>query len=350
MNPAPRNPILTLTRSTVARGIAALIARFWRNSATHRTDHERDGDDMTITSGAPAVDPPTDDPAAGFDLQVDHLTRQSSVAVASRQGRPNLPDSGCPFCPGGTEAPQPYDVRWFSNRWPAMPDRRCEVVLYTPRHDAQFWMLGVAGARRVVDLWADRTEVLGARADVAYVLIFENRGAEVGATISHPHGQIYAYEQIPPLPLQELTDGVLEPSTTPEELVVARAGDWTAWVPRAAVYPYELRLAPSSTVGALTDDGCDRDGLAAALVDCLARLDQLFDAPMPYMLWIHQRPTDARPWPRARLHLHIAPLLRSVGTQRYVAAAELGAGVYFNPVAPADAARALRACAGANAQ
>ena len=88
-----------------------------------------------------------------------------------------------------------------------MPDDRCEVVLYTSEHDATFWSLGVGGARRVVDLWAERTAALGARDDIAYVLVFENRGAEVGATITHPHGQIYAFDSVPPQPLRELQRG-----------------------------------------------------------------------------------------------------------------------------------------------
>ena len=238
-------------------------------------------------------------------------------------------------------------MRSFVNRWPAMPDDRCELVLYTPDHDAQFWTLGLDGARRVVDLWADRTAALGARDDVDYVLVFENRGPEVGATIAHPHGQIYAYADIPPEPLRELVDGVLEPAAVDESLVVSSSGRWRAWVPDAARWPYELRLAPLDIVGSLADEDCDRDGLAALLVDVLARLDQLFDEPMPYMLWIHQRPSDGEEWPRARVHVHIAPANRGPGVQRYVASAEVGGGVYFNPVDPADAASALRALPGA---
>src|SRR5690348_1091586 len=119
------------------------------------------------------------------DLRTDGLTGDRTFVVRSRQERPNLPETGCPFCPGGLEAPEPYDVRWFVNRWPAMPDDRCEVILYTPEHDATFWSLGTSGARRVVDLWADRTTALAQRDDVDYVLVFENRGASVGATISH---------------------------------------------------------------------------------------------------------------------------------------------------------------------
>lgn len=284
-----------------------------------------------------------------MDQRIDELTRRPTVIVGSRQKRPNLPSGQCPFCPGGLEAPGPYDVFWFPNRWPAMPDDRCEMVLYTPEHDAEFWSLGRQGARAVVDLWADRTAALGARDDVDYVLVFENHGPEVGATIAHPHGQIYAYDSVPPEPLRELVDGVLDVEHVPEELVVARHGSWTAWVPDAAVWPYELRLADAPDVGALTDPACDRDGLAATLIDVLARLDQLFDAPMPYMMWFHQRPTNGEPWPNARLHLHICPLYRAPGVQRFVASAELGGGLTFNPVQPVDAAAALRALPGVTA-
>jgi UDPglucose--hexose-1-phosphate uridylyltransferase len=273
----------------------------------------------------------------------DELTGADVVIVGSRQGRPNLPPSGCPFCVGGIEAPAPYAVRWFVNRWPAMPDDRCEVVLYTAEHDAQLWSIGSAGVRKVVDLWADRTAALGARDDVDYVLVFENRGPEVGATIAHPHGQIYAFDHVPPAARVELGDACALCASTPEH-VVHESGDWTTSVPAAASWPYELRLAPASHVADLPSlDDAGRDALATLLVDATRRLDALFDASMPYMLWIHQRPTDGGPWPTAHLHVHVAPLLRAAGTPRFVAAGELGSGVYFNPVDPADAVRALRA-------
>lgn len=283
-----------------------------------------------------------------MDDRLDPLTRRRTVVVGSRQARPNLPSKGCPFCVGGLEAPEPYDVKWFPNRWPAMPDGRCEMVLYTPEHDAEFFTIGVSGARKVVDLWAERTAELGARDDVDYVLVFENRGPEVGATIPHPHGQIYAYPEVPPEPLRELVDGVLDPASIGDDLVVTERGDWRCWVPHAAHWPYELLFAPRSPVPDLVDPACDRDGLAAALVDGLARLDQLFDAPMPYMLWIHQRPTDGGAWPDARVHVHVNPLYRSPGVTRYVASAELGGGIFFNPVVPEDAAATLRSLPGAS--
>lgn len=281
------------------------------------------------------------------DLRLDPTTGTTTVVVGARQDRPNLPSGQCPFCVGGLESPEPYEVRSFPNRWPALDGARCEVVLYTADHDQTFWGLGVAGVRRVVDLWASRTAVLGARDDVDYVLVFENRGPEVGATVTHPHGQIYAYDRVPPVPLAALRGAPLRPASVPSELVVTGCGDWLAWIPEAAVWPYELRIAPLSAVPDLADPGCDRDGLAAILVDALARLDQRFEEPMPYMMWIHQRPTDGGDWPGARVLVTIAALLRAPGTQRYVAAAELGGGIYFNPVDPADAAAALRAQPGA---
>jgi UDPglucose--hexose-1-phosphate uridylyltransferase len=276
------------------------------------------------------------------ELRTDEHTGLRTFVVDSRQDRPNLPAAGCPFCPGGLEAPEEYEVRWFANRWPAMPDGRCEVVLYTPEHDATFWSLGAAGARRVVDLWAERSAALGARPDVEYVLVFENRGREVGATIAHPHGQIYAFDFVPDEPRRELLRG--EQLGDPGDRLVAEAPGWQAWVPEAPVFPYALRLVPDAPVPDLPSlDAAGRDGLAALLVDVLERLDRLFEAETPYMLWIHQRPFDGRDWPDARLHVELVSPWRAAGVMRYVAAGELGSGVYFNPVNPQAAAQALRA-------
>ena len=114
-------------------------------------------------------------------------------------------------------------------------------------------------------------------------------------------------------------------------------------MPAASAYPYGLLLAPDvhrPDLPAL--DGPQRDGLAALLVDALGRLDRLFDVALPYMLWIHQRPTDGGAWPEAHLHVHVVTPMRSPGVQRYVAAAELGSGAFVNPVVPEDAAAALR--------
>ncbi len=262
--------------------------------------------------------------------------------VGTRQARPNLPSTGCPFCPGGLESPEPYDVRWFRNRWPAMPGDRCEVVLYTSEHDATFTSLGVGGARKVVDLWAERSTELGARADVDFVLVFENRGPEVGATIAHPHGQIYAYDHIPERPLR-LLESKWTPDLAPGDRLVTEHDGWVTYVPYASAYPIALTIAPRMQVPDVAAlDASGRDGLSAMLIDVLGRLDRLYDQPLPYMMWLNQRPTDGSEWPQAWFNIEIVSPWRSAGVPRYIAAAEVACGEYFNPVIPEVLAEELR--------
>lgn len=280
-----------------------------------------------------------DEPA---DIRVDPYLGTVVHVVGTRQKRPNLPSSGCPFCVGGLEAPEPYTARWFANRWPAMPDERCEVLLYTSEHDATLASLGVDGVRRVVDLWADRTAALGARDDVKFVLVFENRGAEVGATIAHPHGQIYAYDHVPARPAR-LLDAMWAPDLEPGDRFVAEHGRWMAAVPYASTYPIALSLAPRQQVPDVVSlSSASRDELAALLVDVLGRLDRLYDQPLPYMMWLNQRPTDGRAWPHAWFNIDIVSPWRRAGVPRFIAAAEVSCEEYFNPVIPEVLAEELR--------
>lgn len=281
-----------------------------------------------------------------MELRVDPLTGVAVQVTGSRQGRPNRPSlSGCPFCVGGVEAEHPYRVKAFENRWSSYPDGRCEVVLYAPDHEARLSTLPADHVRDVVDLWAERSEVLGSRPDLSYVLVFENNGADVGATIPHPHGQIYAYPDVPPTPAVELArqaDGHPLLEDRPDLVVVARDG-WRAWVPSASVYPYGMRVAPLERRPDLpTLDAAARAAFGSVLAEALGRLEAVFDPPMPYMWWIHQRPFDGADWSQAWLHVEIVGPHRSPGVMRYVAAAELGSGEYLNPVVPEEAAAALR--------
>jgi UDPglucose--hexose-1-phosphate uridylyltransferase len=314
-------------------------------------------------------------PDPGGELRFDSLTRAWVNIVGSRQGRPNLPTDECPFCVGGLEAPDPYDVRWFANRWPAYAPGApfdfaaaatagtttvpatgaCEVVLFSPDHDASLATLPPAQIRKVVDLWADRTTALLARPEIEYVLVFENRGREVGATIDHPHGQIYAYPFVPPEPAHEAAvareHGCTVCAEVEHELasgarIVATRGDWVAWVPYASGYAYGLRIAPRAHVGSIPAlDGTARDELGALLADALGRYDRLWPVPargyrFPYLLWFHQAPAaGGAEW---HLHAHVAPPLRAANVQRYIASAERGGGTLSNPVVPEAAAQALR--------
>ena len=276
------------------------------------------------------------------DVRVDAYLGTVVHVVGSRQARPNLPSEGCPFCPGGIESPEAYDVRWFSNRWPAMPGARCEVVLYSPDHNATFWSQGVDGIRKVIDLWTQRSTELNARDDVEFVLVFENRGGEVGATISHPHGQIYAYDHVPDRPRRVFSAG-WQPDTEPGRRRVAFCGEWQAYVPDAPTYPIAITLAPRSRVAnlaGLTEQGCD--DLAALLVDVFARLDALYDQPLPYMMWLMQSPSGGGAWSDAWFHIEIVSPWRSAGVPRFIAAAEVACGEFFNPMIPEVLAEHLR--------
>lgn len=275
------------------------------------------------------------------DLRVDPVLGTRVHVVGARQGRPNLPSTGCPFCVGGIESPDPYDVRSFPNRWPAMPDQRCEVLLYTSDHDATFASLGVAGARKVVDLWADRTTELGRRTDIDYVLVFENRGPEIGATITHPHGQIYAFDHLPERPLAALSAG-WKPDVDPGTRLVMSHDGWTVSVPIASPHPIALSIAPlTQRPDVVSLDADERTALATVLVDVFSRLDALYDQPLPYMMWLNQCPTDDDEWPHAWFNIEIVSPWRAAGVPRFIAAAEVATGEYFNPVIPEQLAQQL---------
>lgn len=278
--------------------------------------------------------------------RIDPLTGANVIVTPWRQHRPNRPDGLCPFCPGGLEAPGPYDVLHVPNRWPALPDGRHEVILHSPEHDSSFPVLGEHRSAPVIELWSARTAALGARQDVGYVFVFENRGRAIGTTIDHPHSQIMAFADIPPVPKAELFKsycGLCKESD--DKLIITRRSGWQASVPWAPSWPYEMLIYPDSHVADLPAAGPRlRTGLAAMLVDTLTRLEHLFGAGAPYMLWIHQQPASGEDWPAAHLHAHLAPVQRAPGVTRHLAAAELGAGVFFDPVDPHEAAAHLRSC------
>jgi UDPglucose--hexose-1-phosphate uridylyltransferase len=263
--------------------------------------------------------------------------------VADRQNRPNLPIVGCPFCVGGLESPDQYSVRAFANRWPALEEGYCEVVLYSPDHEATFGTLTDDEAMSVVNLWAERTQALRELPNGEHVIVFENRGAEIGATISHPHGQIYAFDHVPPRPARMIAAG-WEPEVASSELLILEVDGWRVYSEYAAVYPVSLRIAPVHRIADLADmNAVDRTILASTLVRVFAALDALFDAPLPYMMWINQAPRSRNEWPDAWFNIEIVSPWRAQGLPRFIAGVEVASGEFFNPVDPADVAARLRA-------
>ena len=270
--------------------------------------------------------------------RVDPSTGAFVHVVGSRQGRPNLPNTTCPFCVGGLEAPTPYTTRWFPNRWPSLPDDRCEVILYSDDHEARFVTLGIEHLVSIVDLWAERSTAHFQRSDTSSVLIFENSGRDVGATIDHPHGQLYSFDHVPPRTARRI-DAEWRPTLT-GSLVVSEGDGVVTSVAEASPYPVAIEIAPITEAGRLADlDHGSRVALAEAMRDALERLTTYFGETPPYMLWVNQRPNGTT---TSWLNVEIVSPWRAPGVMRYIAAAEVSTGEYFNPLVPEQLAQALR--------
>ncbi len=276
------------------------------------------------------------------EFRFDPFTETSVHIVADRQNRPNLPSTGCPFCVGGLEAPESYSVRTFPNRWPALDADYCEVVLYSPEHEARLSTLSNENIVELVNMWAERTTALQAMPKGECVVIFENNGAEIGATIPHPHGQIYAFDHVPQRIAHQVRNNWI-PDDNPGDRLILEQDGWRVWAEYAAVHPVTIRIAPTSRVTDLPSlDANQRRALAPILSRVFAALDNLFDDLPPYMMWWNQAPRSRSEWPEAWLNMEIISPWRANGVPRYIAGVEVATGEYFNPVDPADVARRMR--------
>lgn len=336
--------------------------------------------DPTDRSGPAIVDrrdlPRT---VSASQLRYDTLAGEWVAVASHRQDRTYQPPADeCPLCPTKgdrlSEIPTPdYDVVVFENRFPSFgggvpvrgghgPDPaagRCEVVCFTSDHDSSFGALSPNRVRLVVDAWADRTEELGALDGVAHVFPFENRGAEIGVTLAHPHGQIYAYPYVPPIPARmldrarahlaatgrNLFDDVLRAERAAERVVVA-GEHWTAFVPEAARWPVEVHVYPHRQVPdipALSE--AERDEFAEIYLDVLGRLDALYGDPLPYVAGWQQapvRPDAEGDRELAHLHLRLSSIRRAPGKLKYLAGSETGAGAFVSDVLAEAVAARLR--------
>ncbi|MET8902439.1 MULTISPECIES: galactose-1-phosphate uridylyltransferase [unclassified Streptomyces] len=298
-----------------------------------------------------------------------------SIAVAShRQGRTYHPPADqCPLCPSQgerlSEIPDSsYDVVVFENRFPSLAgdSGRCEVVCFTSDHDASFADLSEEQARLVLDAWTDRTSELSHLPSVEQVFCFENRGAEIGVTLGHPHGQIYAYPFTTPrtaLMLRSLAahkdatggdnlfDAVLAEELAGER-VVLESEEWVAFVPYAAHWPYEVHLYPKRRVPDLLGlDEAARTEFPQVYLELLRRFDRIFgegEPPTPYIAAWHQAPFgqleefEGVTRDDFALHLELFTIRRTSGKLKFLAGSESGMNVFINDVPPERAAERLR--------
>ena len=296
---------------------------------------------------------------AGPELRWHPLLEEWVTLTPARQDRTYKPPADkCPLCPGPeTEIPvEDYHIAVFENRFPSYrgAEGRCEVVCYTPSHEGSLGGQPPERVRDLVDVWIDRVRQLERPPGVRYVYVFENRGEEIGVTLHHPHGQIYAYPFVPPVIARELraferhrrrTGGCIYCEVLAEEgagpRVVAEGGGFIAFVPRFARWPSEVHLAPRRHLSSLADlTSEERDGFAAILKNVLNRYDTVWERPLAYVLAIHQRPARSRR--DFHLHVELYPPHRSPDRLKYLAGSELGAGAFLVDVAPEQSALELR--------
>jgi len=320
------------------------------------------------------------------------------VAVAAdRQVRPIAlggkadTTASCPFCPGGAEGLNgPYEFVAFDNRFPSFGGsgdlstgkrgtegyaegrsggplyRRmrgrgvCEVVLYSPNHDSTLAEESRGHIFRLVEVWRDRYLELAARPDVKYVYIFENKGAVIGVTLTHPHGQIYAFPFIPPRVEREIRAearyfrrhrrcmlcDMVRTEMAQRARIVARNAAFAAYIPFFARYPYEVHIVSRRHFGHLGQmTKGERWALAGILKTILVKYDNLFGFSMPYIMLMHQTPTGEtarRRYSSHHFHVEFYPPHRSRDKIKYLAGCESGAGTFINDTIVEEKAAELR--------
>lgn len=315
----------------------------------------------------------------------DPTLREWVVTATHRQERTFKPPKDyCPFCPTAedteypTAIPEPdYDMAVVENGFPSLqPDPpepavegsalypaeeangQCEVVLFTAEHDGTMSTEPVSRFVKLVRLWRDRYETLGAEADHDYVYIFENRGEAVGVTLHHPHGQIYAYPFVPPTVERELQSSrqhhaehgrclfcdIVEEERSAGDRIVAENESFTAVVPYFAKWAYEVQIYANDHLPSLAafDERHERD-LGAVLKQVQVAYDGLFDRELPFVMAIHQEPTTAADdSDYAHFHMEFYPPNRTDDKLKHLAGSELGAGTYINNKLAEESAAELR--------
>ena len=300
------------------------------------------------------------------EFRTDPFTGENVVIAAQRQGRTYHPPADeCPLDPSGpgraTEIPaSSYDVVVFENRFPSLrnPHGRCEVMCFTSVHDSSFASLTPQRVRTVMAAWIDRTVTLGNLPEVQQVYCFENRGEEIGVTLHHPHGQIYAFPFVTPRTQQmiaqaradpDLFDRLVQAELDGQQRIIAGNEHWVAFVPHAARWPFEVRIFPIARVPDLSVlSEKQREAFGPVYLKVLRALDLLFGMPLPYIAAWHQAPgRDEAARKVFAAHLQVFSVRRAADKLKYLAGTESGMGVWINDIVPEEAARRLREAAGA---
>ena len=347
-----------------------------------------------------AADPrPNDSRPDSGTLRFDVLTGEWVAVATHRQTRTHLPAAAeCPLCPSTPDRPTEipaadFDVAVFENRFPSLgpglgdvPSSRavdttfaeaaadsadtvtsalsgpgygrCEVVVFSSEHTGSFGGLGTARARTVIDAWANRTAELSALPGIEQVFMFENRGEEIGVTMNHPHGQIYAYPYVTPHTAitsarahdhlrrtgRPLLGDVLAFEREAGERMILETDHFSAFVPFAARWPIEVHIVPHRQVGSVDElDETERDDLARVYPEVLQRIDGLYPSPTPYIAAWHQAPVNSADRRAEWLHLEITSPRRAENKLKFLAGSEAAMGAFVGDVSAEETAARLRA-------
>ncbi len=314
------------------------------------------------------------------ELRFDRSTGQWVIIAEARQERTyKPPPDQCPLCPGPTgmtsEIPAPdYDVAVFENRFPSLAGSdvlglpaasgfvaapghgRCEVICFTSDHTGSFGALPLPHARLVVEAWRHRTADLLNRNGIEQVFCFENRGEEIGVTLTHPHGQIYGYPYLTPrtavmldqaAQYREVHGGNLFAALLAGEVadgrrVVMQNDLFTAFVPFAARWPVEVHIYPNRFVRNLVElSDAESDALASVYLDVLGRFDRMYSAPLPYISALHQY-SGADRQREGYFHIELMSIRRSATKLKYLAGSESAMDAFISDVTPEAVAQRLR--------
>jgi UDPglucose--hexose-1-phosphate uridylyltransferase len=351
-----------------------------------RTLPKPDGRSLTLYSRSPIADnieapSPGNEPIRANPHLRWHPLRGEWVAYAShRQGRTFMPPPEYnPLAPTRdphfpTELPQgKYDIAVFDNRFPSMipaatdappeivdtlpANGVCEVVVFTQDPQASLSSLPLDHLELLFQVWGDRTRTIGEHRHIQYVLPFENKGVEVGVTLHHPHGQIYAYPFVPPVPAgmgerqqtyyqahqRGLLADLIQKEIADDQRILYR-DEWAiAFVPVCARYPYEVWIAPIHPAATFMDLTAEqRSSLARAMKTVTLKYDGLWDRSFPYLMAWFQAPINGEPHPEWHLHAEFYPPYRTPDKLKYLAGTELAAGMFANDALPEEKARELQ--------
>lgn len=315
------------------------------------------------------------------ELRWNPLLGDWTMVASNRQNRPQMPKDWCPFCPGpGKKVPEHYEVYEYDNDFPALskeppePDTvgsnfyktekaygKCEVILYSPEHTKTLSELPLDHIRKLVDLWSERYTELSKDEKVKYIFEFENRGEEVGVTMPHPHGQIYAYSKMP-LKIKTELNSCKKHYEENDECLICRMNkeeqefknriiieneDFLAYLPFFTDYPYGMFIVSKNHISKMVDfDDREKNNFADILKKVSGTFDSLFDRRFPYMMCIHQAPVNSPEYGNYddyyHFHVEFYPPLRSKEKIKYYASSEMGAWAACNPRSVEETAEELK--------